>query len=272
MKTLSTRVISAIIAAGILIAVFYFYDVVGLKTLVIVTPFLGVRELVRMLYKPEDQRGLQILFGAFALFIFGVTSQFPEFSMLGFACLSVLFCAFCLINEKKFVDLESLKFFMSKGVLGFLYVGVLPGLAYQILNLNHGKIWFLSMLAVVFAGDTFAYAFGVLFGKHKISPVISPKKSVEGALGGLLGSTLVGGLIYFFLPQYPIWILALGGLLTGFISQLGDFFESLIKRIANRKDSGTIMPGHGGILDRLDGVLFGAPIFLTFASLLEKLF
>jgi phosphatidate cytidylyltransferase len=128
------------------------------------------------------------------------------------------------------------------------------------------------MLFIIFAGDTLAYGFGVLWGKHKISPVISPKKSFEGAAGGLLGSLLAGGITHFFLPQYPIAILALAGAVTGLVSQLGDFFESLLKRIANRKDSGALMPGHGGLLDRLDGVLFGTPIFLTFACLIEKFF
>jgi phosphatidate cytidylyltransferase len=272
MKTLSTRVISAVVAVLILIGLIYFYDVRGLKGVVCLASLLGGRELVRMLYKPEEARFLQAVVFLFSLLVFGVTAFFPAFALLGFAGISVLFCAFCIIAEKKFADLESLKFFMSKGVLGFLYTGVLPGLAYQILCLHSGKIWFLGMLLIVFAGDTLAYAFGMLFGKHKISPVISPKKSLEGAVGGLIGSTLAGAFLFLFLPSYPLWILALGGLLTGFISQVGDFFESLIKRVANRKDSGTIMPGHGGILDRIDGVLFAVPIFLTFASLLEKLF
>jgi len=272
MKTISTRVVSAIVAVIIVAALIYFFDIQGLRFLIYLTPFLGVRELVRMLYKREEAPGLQIFFVLLTLIIFFITARAIDFSMLSFASLSVLFCAFCILNEKKFSDLEALKFFMSKGVLGFLYIGVLPGLAYQITELKNGEIWFLSLLAVVFAGDTLAYGFGMLWGKHKISPLISPKKSFEGALGGLLGSLLAGGAIHFFLPQYDIWILMLVGVLTGFISQLGDFFESLLKRVANRKDSGTIMPGHGGILDRLDGVLFGVPIFLTFAHLIEKLF
>jgi phosphatidate cytidylyltransferase len=272
MKTISTRVVSAIIAVIIVISLIYFYDIQGLRWLVYLTPFLAVRELVRMLFKPGEASGLQIFFVVLTLIIFFITARAPDFSMVGFASLGVIFCAFCILNEKKFADLEALKFFMSKGILGFLYVGVLPGLAFQILNLKYGKIWFLSMLAVVFAGDTMAYCFGMLWGKHKVSPLISPKKSFEGAVGGLLGSLLAGGAIHFFLPQFSVWILMLVGVLTGFISQLGDFFESLLKRVANRKDSGTMMPGHGGILDRLDGVLFGAPIFLTFAFLIEKLF
>lgn len=272
MKTISTRVISAIVAVILVIALIYFYDIQGLRFLVYITPFLCVRELVRMLYKREEAPGLQWFFVLLSLLTFFITAKAPEFGILGFASLSVIYCSFCVLNEKKFSDLEALKFFMSKGVLGFMYVGVLPGLAYRILDLKNGKIWFLSMLFVVFAGDTMAYVFGTLWGKHKISPLISPKKSFEGAMGGLLGSLLAGGAIHFFLPQYAFWILALVGILTGFISQLGDFFESLLKRVANRKDSGTIMPGHGGILDRLDGVLFGAPIFLTFATLIEKLF
>ena len=93
-----------------------------------------------------------------------------------------------------------------------------------------------------------------------------------GSLGGLLGSMLAGAVSAgFFLTSVPIWMMVVLALVTGVLAQLGDLFESMMKRIANRKDSGSIMPGHGGVLDRLDGVLFGAPIVLAGALLIEKI-
>jgi phosphatidate cytidylyltransferase len=116
-------------------------------------------------------------------------------------------------------------------------------------------------LLIVFAGDVCAYFGGNFFGKHKLLPNISPNKTVEGSLSGILGS-LVAGCIYahFFLPQSTPLIIAATSTLAAILAQMGDLFESLVKRVADVKDSGRIMPGHGGILDRIDGVYFAAPL------------
>jgi phosphatidate cytidylyltransferase len=146
-------------------------------------------------------------------------------------------------------------------------------MAYRILEIPHGKVWFLTMLLIVFAGDTFAYLTGMMWGNKKILPKISPKKTIVGSIGGLVGSGVAGALSgLYFLTHVPLWGLILVSLLTGIVAQLGDLFESMLKRVANRKDSGSLMPGHGGVLDRLDGVLFGTPILLAGALLLENLF
>ena len=121
--------------------------------------------------------------------------------------------------------------------------------------------WVFFLLLVVFGGDTAAYYVGKRFGRHKLSPNISPGKSVEGAYGGLLGSVLAGVLFELFWPLGCSLNMATGLAVTmAVFAQFGDLFESMLKRSAGRKDSGSLLPGHGGVLDRIDGLLFATPV------------
>ena len=113
--------------------------------------------------------------------------------------------------------------------------------------------------------DTFAYLVGVMLGKHKLAPVLSPKKSIEGSVGGIVGAVLIGAVYGSFLNsafgvQYMGGILAFIGGVGSVISQVGDLAASAIKRNHNIKDYGKLIPGHGGIMDRFDSVIFTAPI------------
>ncbi len=120
-------------------------------------------------------------------------------------------------------------------------------------------------LAINWVGDTVAYYVGRRFGKHKLAPVVSPKKSWEGAVASIVGA-IVFGLLYlhYFMPIIPWWEIA-GMAVTGNIAgQLGDLAESAMKRGANLKDSGTLLPGHGGMLDRVDSSLFALPVVYAF--------
>jgi len=152
--------------------------------------------------------------------------------------------------------------------LGAVYVGGLLSTYPRTLLLPRGEHWvFLGILAVA-AGDTMAYFTGRAIGRRKLAPAVSPSKTVEGAVGGLLGS--VGCSILYahgFLPGVPAGYAAVAGAAVGIFGQAGDLFESLIKRAAGVKDSGTILPGHGGILDRADGILAAGPVLYLFAAL-----
>ncbi|MDR1815264.1 MAG: phosphatidate cytidylyltransferase, partial [Clostridiales Family XIII bacterium] len=122
----------------------------------------------------------------------------------------------------------------------------------------HSYVWVIFLAA--FGTDVFAYFIGMLLGSRKLCPSISPKKTVEGAIGGVLGSVLLCGLFgFFFLPSGFSDCVALG-LLGGVVSQLGDLSASVLKRHIGIKDWGTLIPGHGGVLDRIDSVLFTAPL------------
>lgn len=129
---------------------------------------------------------------------------------------------------------------------------------------NRSRIALLSIFAMPLMGDTFAYTIGKLFGKRKLSPELSPNKTVAGGIGGVFGGAAGGALVYAFEGLYPAGVslpLLLGlGLLCGVFGQFGDLFASAIKRWAGIKDYSRIFSEHGGMLDRLDSVLFCAPI------------
>lgn len=124
-----------------------------------------------------------------------------------------------------------------------------------------GRGALLTVFLVVFLGDTGAFFAGKFLGKNKLFELVSPKKTVEGAIGGLVAS-IGGGVLsaWLLLPMFSVIEGALVGAACGAVGQIGDLVESLFKRATNTKDSGNLLPGHGGLLDRVDGVLFAAPV------------
>ena len=121
------------------------------------------------------------------------------------------------------------------------------------------------------AGDTLAYFIGSAYGKHKLCPAVSPKKSVEGAFAGLLGSLffsmLMCGIFSFFCEVPPLWHFMVLGVVCGLAGQVGDLFASLIKRHCGVKDFGTIFPGHGGVMDRVDSVYWATVVIYVYLNL-----
>jgi len=151
--------------------------------------------------------------------------------------------------------------------LGLIYLPLLLGHLVLLRQLPDGREWIFLTLLVIMGCDTFAYFIGSRFGKHKLYPAVSPKKSIEGGIAGLVGSVLAVCIANkTFLPQIGIVDGILIGLFLGVAGQLGDLFESLLKRACGVKDSGTMIPGHGGMLDRLDSLLFAFPIVYYLAS------
>ena len=153
----------------------------------------------------------------------------------------------------------------SLATAGALYVGGLFGAIGLIPFYPQGRMWFMLLFSSVILNDTFAYAFGKLLGKHKLHRVLSPNKTWEGSFGGILGSVLATLVMQqFFLSGLEL-LSAIGlGIILGAVSQIGDLMESFIKRSFNVKDAGKLIPGHGGILDRCDALMLGAPLVLLF--------
>lgn len=153
---------------------------------------------------------------------------------------------------------------MMGNLTGVFYLG---SLLYSALALRFefgkavGLPWFLILLAVVWVGDTAALCVGKTMGRHLLSPAISPKKTNEGAIGGLLAGVLAAVLMQQVLfTQLPLLHVGISALLLGIFGQLGDLGESILKRAAGVKDSSHIIPGHGGVLDRVDSLLFAFPV------------
>lgn len=165
--------------------------------------------------------------------------------------------------------------FLGAGItiIGILYIPLLFGYLYLLRAIPDTGVYLIWFVFIVsWLSDTTAYFVGRAFGKRKLCPDVSPKKTVEGALAGIAGS-VIGSLIYgFILSRFsiiniPLLHLAIIGVVGSIVSQLGDLAASSIKRSVDIKDYGKIMPGHGGLLDRFDSILFVAPLIYYYISL-----
>lgn len=125
-------------------------------------------------------------------------------------------------------------------------------------KLNEAKHTMIAILCIIWASDSFAYLTGKMFGKRKLFPSVSPKKTIEGLVGGFIGALIIAVCFSFF-SEKPVWVWILLTFVLVVAGTLGDLLESKFKRMAGKKDSGTILPGHGGLLDRLDSLIFASP-------------
>jgi phosphatidate cytidylyltransferase len=153
---------------------------------------------------------------------------------------------------------------------GFAYIGAATLSIILLRSIDNGLWLVFFVFWVVWATDVMAYVFGKTIGGPKLAPVISPNKTWAGLLGGVIGAAIIGAAISFFLPNTTVLYLVVFGSILAVISQIGDLFESSLKRKYDVKDSGVILPGHGGMLDRLDGML--AVVIAVFLLLIARSF
>lgn len=180
---------------------------------------------------------------------------------LTLACIGLLFIVFSLLFLFRVRSIDTAAREVAFALLAFLYIPFLLMHMVLLRQTTFGVQWLFVIMLIVMTNDSAAYYTGSAFGKHRLYPLVSPKKSIEGAVGGLLGS-LCGTFVakFTFFPQLSLTDAVATALVVGMVGQAGDLFESLLKRSFGVKDSGTIIPGHGGVLDRLDSILFAAPI------------
>jgi phosphatidate cytidylyltransferase len=157
-------------------------------------------------------------------------------------------------------------------LFGVGYVNWLLGYTFWLRDLEEGREWILLLVSVTWLGETAAYLVGSTLGRHKLAPAISPRKTVEGALAQLVMSVLaaVAARATFF-PALSLESAALVGLLLGVVGQAGDLLESAIKRSVGTKDTGRLIPGHGGMLDRVDSLLVNTPVLFYYATYARSL-
>lgn len=254
-----TRLLSGIVLVILIIGVLYPGGYVTAGAVFLLS-LGGVFELLRV-YKMEKSSMGIVTYTAtviyYGLLCFGL-NRYVMPVILGYilAVLSVY-----VITYPKYRDKDAMSAIMS-----FFYVTVMLSYVYQIRELKYGGALVVMIFVCSWVNDTFAYCFGVTLGKHKMTPKLSPKKSVEGLLGGLFCSALVGGLYGIFFNKYvyelnnaPV-IFAVIGLAGAVMAVIGDLAASAIKRNNDIKDYGKLIPGHGGILDRFDSIIFTAPI------------
>lgn len=185
-----------------------------------------------------------------------------------------LLAVFLVIGILQAIGKESIQVLFSRltyVVWGSLYLGLLLPFVYHIrgdaawMEPAPGRWWLFLLLGALWLGDTAAMFFGTQFGRHKLAPTVSPNKTVEGFLGGLIGY-LVAAFVFriFWIQDVAVYHFIILAVLAGIFGQLGDLVESLWKRSLGIKDSSHIIPGHGGVLDRFDSLLFSAPVLYLY--------
>jgi phosphatidate cytidylyltransferase len=155
-------------------------------------------------------------------------------------------------------------------ILGICYVNWLLGHSFWLRDQRDGSAWVLMLVWVTWMGETAAYLVGSALGRHKLAPLVSPGKTVEGAAAQLVVSVLaaVGGRVWFF-PSLSVGEAVTVGVVLGLVGQVGDLAESALKRSLGTKDTGWLIPGHGGMLDRVDSLLFNTPILYLYVHILH---
>lgn len=176
-----------------------------------------------------------------------------------------IFFLFGLFSKR---ELSESSLDLSHKALGLAYLSLPLSFLALLAGLDEGRWWLLFLLIVIWSNDTFAYFAGRKLGRHKLAPVVSPKKTVEGAVAGIAGGAVSGLVFVHFtgMDSSPLGTIAIT-VAVGLVGMAGDLAESLLKRGAGVKDSGTIIPGHGGVLDRIDSLIFPIPLLYYYLVL-----
>jgi phosphatidate cytidylyltransferase len=228
--------------------------------------FLSLREYYRIVWT-SDQYSLKrsiSIFGYILGPIFVLSAHlFPLGLFLFFFSLSLILPGWlCTRHFRPDAGIPSM---IGLHALAMVYIPLAMAAYILIYHTDMGGRWIFMILCVVSAGDIGAFYVGTRWGRRKLCPAVSPGKTVEGALGGLAANLLAGFIVSALLmPSMPPAKSAVFFIVLGVAGQIGDLFESMLKRSAGVKDSGNLLPGHGGLLDRIDALLFAGPVALGF--------
>lgn len=261
-----TRLLSGILLVIIALATMITGGDVLFATLLLIS-FIGMTEIYKVLEISGTLLGVAGYVAAVAYYFLLRFGRTDLVTMLTIAFLILVMVIYVFSYPKYRSEQIMLAFF------GLFYVAFMLSYIYQIRMLEQGA--FLVWLAFIcsWGSDTCAYCVGMLIGKHKMAPKLSPKKSVEGAVGGVVGAALLGALYALAINRFAgasadAVLYAIIGGVGALISMVGDLAASAIKRNHDIKDYGNLIPGHGGILDRFDSVIFTAPIIYYMATML----
>jgi len=261
------RVLTGTVIAVVIIAILF-------SDAIVVSAFVGLLILIAQLEMSKvvgisDKPYLALYNIIFSMiFILATCLNYQIYiPLLSFVYIIALFAILLFNHENiKFKDILVSVFSMIYITAAMLHI-------VAVRNINLGNLYIFMIFIGAFATDTCAYFVGVLFGKHKLCEKVSPKKTIEGAMGGEIGSILLM-LLFGYVVNHISGVsvnyvaLALFGALSGLVSQLGDLTASIIKREFNVKDYGHILPGHGGVMDRMDSIILMAPLVYYFVAYL----
>lgn len=258
-----TRLISGIVLVIIALATIISGSWIFFFTLLAVS-LIGMRELYKVMKVSDEHVTVLELVGYLGavLYYIAMKADFGNYGTMAIIISMILILFVYVFGYPKYHAEQVMAAFF-----GVVYVAVMLSFIYLTRSLPDGKflVWLIFLCS--WGCDTCAYCVGMLIGKHKMAPVLSPKKSIEGAVGGVAGAALLG-VIYAAATQGKMAEYALICAVGALISMVGDLAASAIKRNQNIKDYGKLIPGHGGILDRFDSVIITAPVIYYLAKMI----
>lgn len=270
MPDLLVRIVVGLIVFGIFLGLIFFGKEVGFLIMFGIALLVGLHEFYNLVemggYKPQRLTGyllgISMFLGNGMLTFFGYSEKFLLFPLL---------CLFLILPIELYRKRPDPFTNIAHGFLGIIYVAIPVTLLINIVHPNeeigYNPLFFVGWLMLILSSDSGAYLAGSAFGKHKLFERISPKKSWEGATGGLLMS--IGFAVGFaqFLDFLTIWEWIGLSIVSVIAGIYGDLVESLLKRNVGAKDSGTLLPGHGGVLDRLDSIVLATPFAFVYLKI-----
>ena len=268
-----TRLISGIILVLIELVTLYFSGL-PLAAFLLFISLVGYLEITKTMQVRKEKEKLNAfeVVGLTGTLVYYVVMYFTGFNvylvLVGMATFLIIMSTY-VFGFSKFHANQ-----VAPSVLAFVYVPVCLSFIYATRELEYGIYLVWLILICSWGCDTCAYCVGVLFGKHKMAPVLSPKKTIEGAVGGVIGAAGLGALFGWFVTSRVdasanfIFLFAIISAAGALISMVGDLAASGIKRNYDVKDYGKLIPGHGGVMDRFDSVIFAAPIIYFLAMIL----
>lgn len=269
------------LASGIILLILAFLTMslggLPLALILLLISLVAYRELAKALFCAADGKRLNALeaAGMTGVVAYYAAAYFSKEAILLQMCMVGVFLAVMFVYVATFPKYQAGQ--VVAAYFAFLYAPVMLSFVYLTRMLPQGIYMVWLILISSWGCDTCAYAVGMLIGKHKIFPVLSPKKSLEGCIGGVAGAALLGGLYgHFFVEnvfpdQTVVWIIAFICAVGAVMSMMGDLAASAIKRNHKIKDYGNLIPGHGGIMDRFDSMIVTAPMIYFLTVLMIRL-
>ena len=250
---MGTRIISALVGLPILL-LFIYLGGGAFAFMVAVLATVGLYEFARMTGGKQQFLLVPVLLGVW-LMLLGSYLQWENWTALG---ILITFCIVFAVAVFRFpaFNVEDI----AVNFLGLIYIGWTMACLVAFDGLENGRLLVLYLFVAIWSSDSGAYFVGRFLGRHKLCPRVSPKKTIEGSMGGIVTTCILLSLLNLYVHMLPPVTVVVIAIVISVIGQIGDLMESLLKRYYGVKDSGKLIPGHGGVLDRFDSVMLAAPV------------